>query len=132
MNYLTAEQILFIHSILIEKYGGSHGVRDTHALATMEQLPAQSAFGKELYPTVFLKAAVYVRNIITAHPFLDGNKRAGITSAAVFLENNGYMFKALEGEVQDYAVEIARTKPALGEIAAWLKNRSKKSKKSLR
>lgn len=125
MRHLTAEQILLIHSMLIEQYGGSHGVRELSALATLEHLPQQTAFGKELYPTIFLKAAVYARNIITSHPFLDGNKRAGITCATIFLENNGYVFEAHEGELQDYAVTIATTKLILEEIADWLKKRSK-------
>lgn len=115
--------------MLIESYGGTHGVRDMHTLMSLEEAPGQAAFGKELYPTVFLKAAVYARNIITAHPFLDGNKRAGISCATVFLENNGYVFNAPEGALQDYAVEIARTKPSLEEIAAWLKKHSKRTSK---
>lgn len=115
--------------MLIENYGGAHGVRDMHPLMSLEEAPGQAAFGKELYPTAFLKAAVYARNIITAHPFLDGNKRAGITCATVFLENNGYIFKAPEGALQNYAVEIARTKPPLEKIAAWLKKHSKPARR---
>ncbi|KKW17471.1 hypothetical protein A3C86_02045 [Candidatus Kaiserbacteria bacterium RIFCSPHIGHO2_02_FULL_49_16] len=126
MRYLTASQILLIHSMLIDEYGGSHGVRERNLLASLEQLPAQYAFGKELYPTMYLKSAVYARNIITSHPFLDGNKRTGITCAAIFLENNGYIFDAKGGELEHYAILIAREKPALSEIAAWLKKHSKK------
>jgi death-on-curing protein len=130
MRYLTATQILLIHSMLIDEYGGSHGVRDHATLLSLEHLPAQSAFGKELYPTVFHKAAVYARNIITAHPFLDGNKRTGITAASVFLENNGYTAHAKDGEIEAYAVHIARSKPNLEEIAAWLKTHVKKRRRS--
>ncbi len=50
MRYLTASQILLIHSMLIDEYGGSHGVRERNLIAGLEQLPAQKAFGKELYP----------------------------------------------------------------------------------
>lgn len=128
MNYLTLKDILLIHSMLIGEYGGSYGVRDKELLLSVEQLPRQRAFGTDLYPTVFHKAAVYARNIITSHPFLDGNKRSGITCAIVFLESGGYIFKAPQGELQDYAVEIARTKPTIEEIAAWLKKRSKRMK----
>ncbi|OGG79678.1 hypothetical protein A3A39_01760 [Candidatus Kaiserbacteria bacterium RIFCSPLOWO2_01_FULL_54_13] len=126
MRYLSAAQILLIHSILIDEYGGSHGVRDMHALESLERLPAQTAFGKQLYKTIFLKAALYARNVITGHPFIDGNKRAGITAALVFLENNGYRITSREGEVGRYAIRIARTEPSLGKIAAWLKKHSRK------
>ena len=115
--------------MLVDQYGGAHGIRDNNLLLSVEQLPKQTAFGAQLYPTPYLKAAVYARNIITSHPFLDGNKRTGITCATVFLENNGYTFIAKEGELQDYAVEIANTKPSLEEIAKWLKKHSKRISK---
>jgi death on curing protein len=126
MRYLTAPQILLIHSMLIDEYGGSHGVRERNLIASLEQSPAQKAFGKELYPTIFLKSAVYARNIIMSHPFFDGNKRTGITCAAIFLENNGYIFDAKEGELEHHAIFTAREKPALEEIAAWLRAHSKR------
>ena len=129
MKNLTAEQILLIHSMLIDEYGGSHGIRERELLLSAEHLPQQRAFGKDLYPGAFLKAAVYARNIISSHPFIDGNKRTGITCASIFLENNGYVLVAREGELEDFAVYIAKTKPALEEIAAWLKKHSKRSRK---
>lgn len=129
MNYLTAEDILLIHSMLIDEYGGAHGVRENQLLLSTEQLPQQAAFGQELYPSPFLKAAVYARNIITSHPFFDGNKRTGITCAAVFLENNGFEAIAKNGEFETYAVQIAKEKPALEDIAEWLKAHFMKRKK---
>ena len=132
MNYLTAEQILLIHSMLIDEYGGSHGIRIKELLLSTIDLPQQAAFGKELYPTPFLKAAVYARNIIASHPFIDGNKRTGITSGVVFLENNGLIFTAGPGEIEDYAVYIANKKPSLEDIAAWLKERCAPLKKTNR
>lgn len=129
MGYLTAEDILLIHSMLIDEYGGTHGVRDNSLLLSTEQLPQQSAFGQELYPSPFLKATVYARNIITSHPFLDGNKRSGITCAAVFLENNGFKATAKKGEFEAYAIQIAKEKPPLEDIAEWLKVHFKKSPK---
>ena len=60
MEYLTTEDILRIHSATIDETGGSHGVREHGALATLEALPKQGAFGSELYATVFDKAAVYL------------------------------------------------------------------------
>lgn len=45
--------------------------------------------GKELYPDVFLKEAALLDSLINNHPFVDGNKRTGITAAALFLQANG-------------------------------------------
>ena len=128
MKYLTREQILLTHSIIIDETGGAHGLRDSAALFALVELPKQSAFGKEFYPTLFLKAAVYARNIISAHPFIDGNKRTAMTTAGVFLENNGFRVIAMEGEIERFAREIIRTKMDLLAIAAWLKKHSRKGK----
>ena len=104
-------------------------MRDRTVLLSLEELPRQQAFGQELYPTVFLKAALYARNIITAHPFVDGNKRTGMSSAFVFLENNDFESTAKEGEIEKFALKIATEKLQLGTIASWFKNCSKKINK---
>lgn len=117
-----------IHSILIDETGGSHGVRDRHAVLALEALPKQKVFGKESYPTPFLKAAVYARNIIYNHPFIDGNKRTAMTVASVFLENNGYTIDAKIGEIEKFALDIIHKRYDLEAIAEWLKTHTKKIK----
>lgn len=109
----------------IDETGGSHGVRDLSAILSIENSPKQKVFGKELYPTVFLKAGLYARNIIQNHPFLDGNKRTGMIGAFVFLEDNGYMSIAKEGEIYAFALEIIKEKLGVEAIAAWFAAHSK-------
>lgn len=127
MVYLSAEEILLIHYMLIERYGGSHGTRDIERVKSAAVAPAQEAFGQEQYPSLFLKMAVYARNIIADHPFADGNKRTGIACAVMFLRKNGYDFVAKQGEVEDFAVRIAVEKPGVDEIAAWFKDHSQEN-----
>ena|SRR3989338_1447557 len=112
--------------MVIDETGGIHGVRDTHAILSLVELPKQEVFGVALYPSIFLKAAVYARNIVTAHPFLDGNKRTGMTAAAVFLEDNSYQIIAKRGEIEKFALRIVSEKLSLEKIAAWFKKNSKK------
>ncbi|TSC55567.1 MAG: death on curing protein [Parcubacteria group bacterium Greene0714_21] len=121
MRYLTKEQILLIHSMIIDETGGSHGVRDYDAILSLESLPRQSVFGKELYPTLFAKAAVYARNIISGHPFVDGNKRTAMTAASVFLEDNGYKLAAEKGTVEKFALRLIKEKLNIEAIASWFK-----------
>jgi len=111
--------------MVIDSTGGLHGVRDRQVLLLLEDLPGQSVFGAELYSSVFDKAAVYARTIIMGHPFLDGNKRTGMSAAVVFLEDNGGKFSAKEGEVEHFALEIIRKKHDIPVIAKWLKTRTK-------
>ena len=124
VNYLGVDDILLIHSMVIDETGGSHGVRDTHAILSIVEAPKQSFSGKELYPTIFEKAAVYARDIIMNHPFIDGNKRTGMTTGAVFLEDNGYVFTAKEGEIEHFALKVIREKLEIREIAKWFKEHS--------
>jgi len=129
MKYLTKEQILLVHSIAVDEAGGTHGIRDPDAILSLEILPSQKAFGKELYKGVFAKAALYTRNIIMSHPFIDGNKRTGIISAGIFLELNGYFLIAPEGEVEKFAVRIVVEKLGITEISDWFKQNSRKVKR---
>jgi len=46
MKQLSREQILMLHSQLIEEYGGSYGVRDNNLLDSALKAPFQS-FGGE-------------------------------------------------------------------------------------
>ena len=126
MRYLSKEQILLIHSLIIDETGGAHGVRDLHLVASLEYLPKQTFGGKELYSGLFIKAAVYLRNIIMNHPFVDGNKRTGMLAAAVFLENNGYKLIVADGEIEKFALRVINKRLDLDSISKWLETNSKK------
>ncbi|MCA9323638.1 type II toxin-antitoxin system death-on-curing family toxin [Candidatus Saccharibacteria bacterium] len=127
MYYLTAEDILYLHFRVIEDYGGSHGIRDENRLKSVVNAPKQEAFGVEQYSDVFQKAAVYARNIIADHLFVDGNKRSGITAASIFLIKNGHRICASQKELEDFAVQIAVEHLDIPVIAAWFKAQSKKN-----
>lgn len=122
MKYLSTEDILLIHFQLTEDYGGSHGVRDERSLFSVIAAPQQSVFGQEQYNGVFEKAAVYARIIISDHLFVDGNKRTGITCAALFMMQNGHLLNAMPKELEDFAVHIAFSKADIPEIAAWFES----------
>lgn len=122
MRYLTAEDILNIHSVVIDETGGAHGVRERGALTALEALPQQAAFGQELYPGLFLKAALYIRNIIFGHPFIDGNKRSAMACADVFLQLNSKRIAVRKGGVEDFALKVIMDRLSVEQIAAWLED----------
>ena len=120
MNYLDLEEILYLHYMLVEDFGGSHGVRDENRLKSVVEAPQAVMYGVEQYETVFEKAAVYMRNIIQDHPFQDGNKRTGITAGGVFLRRNNVAMTAAPKELEDFAVRIATDHLDVVTIAEWL------------
>jgi death-on-curing protein len=126
MYYLTAEDILYLHYKLIEDYKGSHGVRDENRLKSVIAAPKQEALSTEQYQDIFQKAAVYARNIMADHLFVNGNKRSGITSASLFLMKNGYAIVAQPKDLEDFAVQIAVEHCSIAQIAQWFEANSEK------
>ncbi len=126
--YLTKEDLVVIHGFIIQETGGLDGIRDHHALASAAELPKQQAFGQDLYQTAFVKAAAYARSIIMNHPFLDGNKRSGITAAGTFLDINGHLLHCKRGEIEKFAVRVVVEALTVEQIAQCLQKRSKKKR----
>lgn len=124
MKRITAEQILLIHAAVLVETGGADGVRDPGSILGFVDLAFQTAFGKELYPDVFSKAAVFARSIMMSHAFLDGNKRTGMAVALTFLEDNGYSFHAPAGSIETFAVKLVVEKLDIASIAQWFKMHS--------
>ncbi len=121
MKYLTAEQVLFIHSRLIDETGGLHGIRDTGLLLSAVERP-KSCFGdRELYPDIFFKSAALMESLIKNHPFIDGNKRTAITSSAIFLQVNGHNLKASQEELERFTLKMAVEKVSLEDTAKWFR-----------
>jgi death-on-curing protein len=121
MNYLTAEQVLFIHARLIAETGGLGGVRDLAMLESAVGLPAASFDGKHLDPDVFAKAAALMESLINNHPFVDGNKRTGIAAAALFLRINGHRLYAVPVDLEAITLAVARGRMTKEKVAVWLR-----------
>jgi death-on-curing protein len=126
IKYLSIEEILRLHFQVIEDYGGSHGVRDEGRIHSITNAPKQIVFKVEQYPDLITKAAVYLRNMISDHPFIDGNKRTAITSCGVFLQRNGGRLNANPKELEDFVVSIATEHLEIAPIAVWLKSYTSK------
>ncbi|MBI2024816.1 MAG: type II toxin-antitoxin system death-on-curing family toxin [Candidatus Harrisonbacteria bacterium] len=126
MKYLSGEEILVIHSEIIDRTGGSHGIRDAGLLVSIVEKAKMSFGGKELYQGVFNKAAAYLESLARYHIFIDGNKRIGIGASARFLFLNGLELTATNKEVENFVLEVVDKKFDLETIASWFKKHSRK------
>ena len=124
MNYLTVEQVLFIHMRLIAETGGSSGLRDLALLESAVARPQATFGGEDLYPDLFAKAAALLDSLIRNHPFVDGNKRVGITATGLFLRRNGQRLTASNTDLEQFTLQVARSELAVEEIAVWLHSHS--------
>lgn len=111
---------------MIKRFGGSFGVRDLGLLESACARPQASFDGKDLYKTVFQKAAALIHSLLKNHPFVDGNKRTSITSAGVFLRLNDYKLKNSHQKEVKFTMSIENEGLAFEEIAEWLKDNSEK------
>lgn len=123
-RYLTPQQVLFIHARLIATTGGSHGVRDLGLMQSAVFQPQVTFEGQDLYPTLFLKAAALLTSLIRNHPFVDGNKRTAITSAALLLRQNGYSLSTTNDALETYVVGVIVNRTSIEDIALWLETNS--------
>ena len=77
-----------IHAEVIKQFCGANGVRDENLLTSAVLTPQSSFGGKSPYADIVEIAAAYLFYICKNHPFVDGNKRAAMMAAIVFLRLN--------------------------------------------
>jgi death-on-curing protein len=82
---LTTAAVLQIHEDVIEDSGGAFGVRDLNLIHSAVARMHATAFGMELYPTIWQKSAALFHSLVKNHGFVDGNKRTAITTTVIFL-----------------------------------------------
>ena len=87
--FLDVEDVIELHAEQLAVYGGSAGLRDRGLLESAVAQPQASFGGALAHDGLFAMAAAYMFHIVSNHPFVDGNKRAGVLTALVFLDING-------------------------------------------
>ncbi|MBQ7671017.1 MAG: type II toxin-antitoxin system death-on-curing family toxin [Clostridia bacterium] len=122
MKILTKDQIILLHSQLIEETGGSDGLRDEGLLDSAILAPFQSFGGKDLYPTALEKGVQLGFGLIQNHAFIDGNKRIGAHTMLVFLALNGYSFSYTQEELSDIILAVASGEKNSQDLLLWLKS----------
>ena len=119
--WLSVEDILALHALQIEENGGDPGMRDARRLESAVQRPRNLlAYGE---PSMGQMAAAYAAGIVQGHPFVDGNKRTGFATAAVFLLINGYRLVASEPEATMRVLGLAAGEVSESAFAEWLDSR---------
>lgn len=124
--WITREECLAIHEMMLAQYGGAGGLRDKGLLESALSKPQNLVVYSS--PTPAELAASYAAGIIRNHPFIDGNKRTGFMVAAVFLEVNGYTLTASEESVVEKTLGLAAGTVTEKAYGNWLKEFSQKIK----
>ena len=110
------EEAIHLHDRLVDRFGGSLGLRDPGLLESALARPRSG-----YYETLSLQAAALMQSLARNHPFVDGNKRMAYALPAVFLEVNGWALRATADDAEGFLIErVIRAHAELDEIASWL------------
>ena len=120
MILLTVEEIIELHDKLIDRTGGSQGLRD-HSLLESAVYSAMSGFGgSEAYPTVEEKAARLMFALTNNHAFVDGNKRIGVLTMLMTLQLNNVKLQYPQSELISLGLAVADGSKVYDQILDWI------------
>ena len=124
-QYLNREELLSLNEQAVLKLGGNAGIQSPRAFEVILDQPKQVVFGQEVYPTVWLKAAYMMQQIIKTPVFVDGSKRTAGLVVLRFLQENGYqpLGDDYNEVAQDFIIEMVQkdnSEETMMLIAEWL------------
>jgi death-on-curing protein len=123
--YLTRKDIIQIHEDAILDSGGGNGMRDGAGIESAIAAPQTVYFGQEQYPSIADKAAILCFELVTQHPFIDGNKRVGHSAMANFLYMNGHIIDADDDEQEFTILRVAAGEMTKESFTEWVQSKIK-------
>lgn len=130
MKYVSIDEVVAIHFEINRRFGGSGNIRDFGLLHSAVSRPRASFAGRDLYTTLFDKAAALFHSLILNHSFVDGNKRTAYVATARFLILNGYILSASKQLVVSFVLKTIKEKLSVKEISGWIGKHSSLVKKN--
>lgn len=125
LRWLTVSEVIRVHDRMILTFGGELGVLDEGKIASaLDRARHSVVYGTDPFPTILHKAASIMHDVLVYHPFADGQKRTGLSSAFIFLGLNGYSLWSRDpvDEVH-FAIAVAKGEHEVDEITNWLADR---------
>ena len=122
MIRITAEDVIQIHSRVIQGSSGMDGLRDRDGLEAALSAPMQSFDGQDLYPSGIEKIARLGYGLASNHAFVDGYKRIGAMMVQLLLKWNGYHLMLQAGELADMFIAIADGSAKEEHLLTWIRD----------
>ena len=123
MIRLTKEEILILHDQIVERYGGTRGIRDENLLDSALNAPFQGYGEYAFYPSVVQKAVRLCYGLVMNHPFHDGNKRIGAMALLVTLDLNRLTLKTNSAELSEIILRLASGAIDAESLLRWIQDR---------
>ena len=116
VQFLSVDEAIAIHERLIERFGGTPGIRDKGLLESAMYRP-QTGYYADL---VELAAALF-QSLLMNHAFVDGNKRAAFFVTDTFLRLNGWKLQVDAASATNFIVGMLEAGDCSFEkLRAWI------------
>jgi death-on-curing protein len=123
VQYLEKQDVMLMHGILINRFGGMPGLRDEDALEAALYRPRSG-----YYSGLLSQAAALFESLAVNHPFVDGNKRVAFAAMDTFLRSNGMRIDASPKDIYKKIILMFEQQELKHEyIESWLRTICKKS-----
>jgi death-on-curing protein len=123
-RFLEVDEVLALHEMQIERYGGSSGIRDRGLLESAVSMPQASFGGVFMHKDLFEMAAAYAFHIAENQPFIDGNKRTALAAALIFLDWHSFDIVDTGDELYQAMIGLAERRLAKAGLAELFKKLS--------
>lgn len=116
VEYVDLDDLLGLAERLL---GTPVPIRDVGLLGSAVARPRTTVGGRDAYPDIWTKAAALLQSLVSNHALIDGNKRLGWLTTAVFLDLNGIdITTASNDDVYDLVVGVASHTTSVDVLAA--------------
>ena len=117
IQHLTLDETLAIYEELVEKFGGTRGVRDLGLLESALYRPRTG-----YYRDLSEMAAALFESLLMNHPFIDGNKRVAFFATDVFLRLNGWKLKVEAKAAHEFLIGLLdRRECDYSHLLPWIR-----------
>jgi death on curing protein len=120
-RWVSQRALVYLHLESLRRFGGAEGLRDEGLLASALARP-RNLHAYEGETDLCRLAAAYAAGIVRNHPFGDGNKRAALAAAGVFLMLNGYDLVGDQAQATVAVMDLAAGDLPEEGFAAWLRD----------
>jgi len=119
IRYLSKERVQWLHNRILDLTGGERGDLSRSNLDFVLETVKNIGERQGIEKAMVKKASFLLYNLVTRHPFVNGNKRTAFEAMEAFLELNGYNVRAERGEIYALLADIAAGNVSLSQVEDW-------------
>lgn len=116
---LSKSQLLDLHTIIIERYGGRFGIASSDVLDRVLATPDQILFGIPCYSTPIAKIAAFTYNLVRQQPFVSHNETTAFLVLLYWCDNYGYQLAIPHNEIVQAIIPLYHA-PDESTFQEWL------------